>query len=378
MELALYHPDYGYYVTPDRRPGRGGDFLTAPETTPYFGVTLATQIGECWDRLGRPEPFTIREYGAGVGGLAYDIIAGLSQSYPALLDGLRYRLIETNPHRLEQALDAMAQAGLTRIVAPDEPGPDGQYEPIIGVVLANEVADAFPVHRLVVLDGGVRELYGRCDADGQFVEQEGPLSAPDHLGWRWEVLAAAGVRLSDGDIVEVSPAAEAWFADVARQTERGYVIVIDYGYLAHELYQSHRLRGTLRAYHQHTVTDAPFARIGRQDLTAHVNFSALIAAGEAEGLAVAGFTTQAMVMERLGLGAVLLGLQDDPTTTAEEYFATRAAIFRLIDPGGMGRFGVLIMAKNAPTDPPLRGVGSDAAVTDPYADAMRRRRTTNR
>lgn len=378
MELALYHPDYGYYVTPERRPGRGGDFLTAPETTPYFGITLAKQIGECWERLGRPVPFTIREYGSGVGGLAYDIIAGLSQSHPELLDRLRYRLIETNPYRLEQALAAMAQAGLSHLVAPDVPGPDGTYEPITGVVLANEVADAFPVHHLVARDGAFRELYVTRDADGRFVAREGPLSDPARLGWRWEALAAAGVTLHDGDIVEVSPAAEAWFAEVARQIARGYAIVMDYGYLAHALYRDHRLRGTLRSYYRHTVSDDPFVHVGEQDLTAHVNFSALIAAGEAEGLRLAGFTTQAMFLERLGLGQVLLDLQAEPDTSPDEYFATRAAIFRLIDPGGMGRFGVLIMAKDAPTDPPLLGLGADATVSDPYSTALHQRRTTDR
>ena len=112
MELALYHPEHGYYLTEARRPGRGGDFLTAPEASAYFGLTLARQIAECWERLGRPSPFTIREYGAGVGGLAYDILAGLSEEAPEMRDAVRYRLVEPNRYRLTQALAAMAEVGL--------------------------------------------------------------------------------------------------------------------------------------------------------------------------------------------------------------------------------------------------------------------------
>ena len=100
MELALYHPVWGYYLSPLRRPGRPGDFLTAPETHPFFGITLARQIAECWERLDRPDPFVVREYGSGIGALAWDVIAGLSREAPECRAALQYRLIETNPHRL--------------------------------------------------------------------------------------------------------------------------------------------------------------------------------------------------------------------------------------------------------------------------------------
>ena len=107
MELALYHPEHGYYMAAARRPGRGGDFLTAPELHPFFGLTLARQVRECWERLGRPAPFTVLEYGAGIGGLAYDVIAGLLDTEPGLRPTLRYRLNETNPHRVRQARRVM-------------------------------------------------------------------------------------------------------------------------------------------------------------------------------------------------------------------------------------------------------------------------------
>ena len=158
MELALYHPEHGYYLTVERRPGRGGDFLTAPEASAYFGLTVARQIGECWERLGRPEPFTIREYGAGVGGLAYDIIAGLLDDHPELRGALRYRLVEPNQYRMAQALAAMDEVGLSDIVSGEA---ESSAEPIVGVVVANEVADALPVHRLIVREGRPSRVLGR-------------------------------------------------------------------------------------------------------------------------------------------------------------------------------------------------------------------------
>lgn len=350
MELALYHPEFGYYLAPARRPGREGDFLTVPEMHPFFGFTLARQLAECWERLGRPSSFTIREYGAGVGGLAYDIIAGLSKEAPELAASLDYRLIEPNRHRREQALNAMTEIGLAGQVRAEIPTANEPLPPITGVILANEVADALPVHRLVVGDGTLRECYVAW-RDDWFAWEEGPLSDPA-LG---ADLLVQEIPLTDGDILDVSPAAASWFTTAAHSLTRGYALVIDYGYPAAELYRAHRLQGTLRAYYRHTVTDDPFRHIGEQDLTAHVDFTALQRAGEEAGLDVAGSTNQADFLANLGLGDYLVELQQQPDATITSYRTTQAAVIRMIDPGGPGRFGVLIMARDTPTAPPLRG-----------------------
>jgi SAM-dependent MidA family methyltransferase len=354
MELALYHPTHGYYLTAERRPGRGGDFITAPEASALFGVTLARQIAECWERLDRPERFEIREYGSGIGVLAYDLVAGLSDAAPEIMDGLRYRLVEPNPHRLAQALSAMAEVGLAGIVTGETIPSGAEPEPIVGVALANEVADALPVHRLVVRNRRLLERYVAWE-DG-FIEREGPLS-PEAATYP-SYFAAAGVALIEGGAYDVSPAAAAWFGSVARGLERGFVIAIDYGYPAPELFKGHRLEGTLRGYFAHTVTDDPFLRVGRQDLTAHVDFSALQAAGEAEGMTLAGFTSQGALLAGLGLGDRLVALQSDPDASLADYLSAQAVVMRLIDPGGLGRFGVLIMAKSAPIEPPLLGLAT--------------------
>jgi SAM-dependent MidA family methyltransferase len=355
MELALYHPRWGYYLAPERRPGRPGDFLTAPEAHPFFGITLARQIAECWQRLGRPEPFVVREYGAGIGGLAWDIIAGLSREAPACRAALEYRLVEPNPHRLRQALGALREGGLDEVVRGETRALGEDAEPIVGVVLANEVADAFPVHRLTWRDGRLREGWVIWSGDG-FVEEEGSLSPAAMAAYPDAMLRQHGIALAEGDRIEISPAAAAWFAAAARGLRRGYAIVIDYGYPAPELYQAHRLHGTVRAYREHTVSDDPFRLVGDQDLTAHVDFSALRRAGEGEGLAFAGQTTQGAFLAGLGMGDLLVALGQESDTTLPDYLAAQAAVLRLIDPGGMGRFGVLLMARDAPISPPLRGL----------------------
>jgi SAM-dependent MidA family methyltransferase len=347
MELALYDPDNGYYRAADRRPGRGGDFITAPELHPLFGLALSRHIAECWQTMDRPETFTIREYGAGVGGLAYDILAGLLDAHPELRDGLRYEMIEVNAHRREQAMRAMIEVGLDDVVTAHEvPG----EEAIVGVVIANEVADALPVHRLVVRNGGLREAWVVHSGD-TFGWEERDLSAP--VADVPAYLTRQGVEietLPEGSVIEVSPASRAWIAEIARSLRQGHTLVIDYGYPVAELLRDHRLQGTLRGYREHTVNDDPFRDIGDQDLTAHVDFSALIEAAEANGMQVTGLATQADFLERIGLGDLLVEMQQQEGMTLDVYYRAQMAVYRLIDPGGMGRFRVLGLHKDLAKD----------------------------
>ena len=241
------------------------------------------------------------------------------------------------------------------MVRAEEIPPGSDPEPITGVVLANEVADAFAVHRLIWRDGRLREGWVVWSGDGLRRGGGRALAAGSRGGPRSRCCAEHGITLAEGDRIEISPAAAAWFASAARGLQRGYAIVIDYGYPAAELYRAHRLAGTVRAYRGHTVSDDPFAHVGEQDLTAHVDFSALRRAGEDEGLTFAGQTNQGAFLASLEMGDLLVALGKDPQTSLPEYLAAQAATLRLIDPGGMGRFGVLIMARDAPVFPPLKG-----------------------
>jgi SAM-dependent MidA family methyltransferase len=353
MDVALYDPDGGYYRTPARRPGRGGDFITAPELHPFFGFTIANQVAELWERLGRPDPFVVREYGPGVGGLAYDIIAGLHANHPAVVPALRYRLRDVNRHRMAEAMSAMLEVGLDGIVSVEDPAREGELEPITGVVLANEVADALPAHELEWDGEALRERYVTW-RDGWFGWETGPLSpevaATDPAGW----LARQGIDAASwpaGSRLAWSPTVDAWVGEIGRGLARGYALIIDYGYPAAELYRDHRLEGTIRAYSEHSVSDDPFRLIGEQDLTVHVDFSRVVEAARAAGMSATPAVTQADFLARLDMGRLLVDLQRDPETDMAEYLRAQAAVMRLIDPGGLGRFRVVGLAKAAPLEP---------------------------
>jgi SAM-dependent MidA family methyltransferase len=347
MRTALYHPTYGYYVNETARPGRGGDFLTAPEAHPIFGYTLARQIAQLADLLGRPQPFTVREYGAGAGTLAWALLEGLHVERPDLLADLRYEPVEINPARLSELRRTLIDEGFEAQLG--EAGP----EPISGCILANEFLDALPVHQVAMQDGVLVERYVVW-RDGWFAEESGPPSTPDLERY----LAAGGIELAEGHIAEINLELAEWIGMIATQLERGYVLLIDYGYRSEKLFGTDYREGTLRAYYQHTVSDDPFRAVGHQDLTAHVDFSALERAARAHGLCVLGLTTQADFLSSAGIGELLVAAQQWEGMTFDDYIALRSAVIRMIEPGAMGRFRVLILGRDVPAEEPLIGLST--------------------
>jgi len=349
MELALYDPTGGYYRADAARPGRGGDFLTAPETHPIFGATLARVVADTWERLERPEPFVLREHGAGTGTLAVAIFERLQRDGSPLADVLRYEPIEVEPRRLEAIAARLAGLGRAdRLVEPDRGS-----EPIVGVVLGNEVLDALPTHRVVMRERRLVEVLVGIDGD-RFVEIEAPPTTPA-LAVR---LAADGVTLANGQRGEICVALDAWVADAAAGLGRGLLLLIDYGYSASELYDPvRRGEGTLRAYLRQRVHDDPFRHVGRQDLTAHVDVTAVERAAAAAGLAHLGTTTQAEFLVGAGTQELLQEIQADPSTTLEDYLAVRASVMRLLDPAAMGRFRVMGFGRDWPDRGPPAAFG---------------------
>jgi len=347
MRIALYHPEYGYYVNSVARPGRGGDFLTAPEAHPIFGYTLARQIAQMADLLGRPQPFTLREYGAGAGTLALALLEGLHVERPDLLPTLRYEPVEINPARLSDLRRTLIDDGFdVQLAGPSETS-------LTGCILANEFLDAMPVHRVVMQDGALAERYVVW-RDGWFTEESGPPSTPalEHY------LADGGIELVDGQIAEINLEMTDWIGTIAARLARGYVLLIDYGYRAAKLFGPDYRDGTLRAYYQHTVSDDPFRAIGNQDLTAHVDFSALERSARAHGLYVLGLTTQADFLSGAGIGELLVAAQQWEGMTFDDYVALRSAVIRMIEPGAMGRFRVLILGRDVPENEPLIGLST--------------------
>ena len=350
MDLALYDPVGGYYRSAAARPGRDGDFLTAPETHPIFGAALARAVADTWDRLGRPANFILREYGAGTGDLGGAILDAVRMERPDLRGALRYQPIEIEPRRLDAIAARLGAAGhaasLLAPLAPTDPR-------IEGMILGNEVLDALPTHRVIVRGGLLREVMVGSRA-GAFVDIETDPSTPA-LAAR---LDADGVGLAEGQRAEICLELDRWFADVAAGLGRGVILLIDYGHPARDLYDPVRRReGTLRAYLRHRVHDDPYRHVGRQDLTAHVDVDAVQRAAASAGLAHLGTTTQAEFLVGLGTEGLLQSIQADPTTTLEDYLLVRSSLMRLLDPGAMGRFRVMAFGRGWPTGPPLAGLG---------------------
>lgn len=352
MELALYHPERGYYTTSAERPTRSGDFLTAPEVHPMFGRLLARQLDEMWQLLGRPEPFVLREHGAGRGVLGVSILGGLVADRSALADAIRYEPIDL-PGRTEVARARVRAAGLDRAVgerAVTGPGDDGAA--ITGCILANELLDALPVHRVGRLDGELVEWFVVW-RDGWFGEEPGPVSDAALA----EHLERAGVELREGQRAEISLAAAGWVRDAAANLARGYLVLIDYGYPAAQLYGQSRLRGTLRAFRGHHVSDDPFRAVGGQDLTAHVDLTTVEREATESGLTLLGRTTQAEFLIGLGLGDLLAAAQADARVDdLPGLLAARTAAARFIDPGALGGFAVLVFGRGVQAEPALRGL----------------------
>lgn len=340
MDLALYDPDGGYYRSREARPGRTGDFLTAPETHPIFGGTLSRFVEGTWERLGRPPRFVIREHGAGEGAMAVAILSALRDADTDLIRAIRYQPVEVDPRRVAALHYHVSGVGIGDVVeAPDD-------VPLTGIVLANEVLDALPVHRVVQRGNELLEV--RVGLDGtRFIDVETAPSTPA----LFVRLAAEGVSLADGQRAEVCLALDAWVAEAAAGLANGVLLLIDYGYPATELYDPVRRRdGTLRAYVRHTVHDDPYLHVGRQDLTAHVDVDAVIRAAEAAGLTHLGTTTQAEFLVGLGMDQRLRAIQTDPATTMETYLAVRSAVMRLLDPAATGRFRVMAFGRAWPED----------------------------
>ncbi len=349
MDLALYDPNGGYYRAVATRPGREGDFLTAPEAHPIFGTALARAVADVWDRLDRPKPFVLREYGAGAGALAVAILDGLARERPDVARVLRYDPIEVEPGRLETIASRLATAGHATAFDPTWPTVD---RPITGMVLANEVLDALPTHRVVMHQGVLREIAVGWQ-DGGFVDVETDPSTPALA----ERLAADGIVLRDGQRGEICLALDAWMADAATGLARGVVLLIDYGYPADALYDPvRRPDGTLRAYLRHRVHDDPYIHVGRQDMTAHVDVTAVERAAAAAGLTHLGTTTQAELLVGLGTEDLLRSIQADPATTLEGYLEVRSALLRLLDPAAMGRFRVMAFGRDWPPEAGLAGM----------------------
>ena len=355
MGWCLYHPEFGYYQSTGVTTGAQGDYYTSPSVSPLFGHLIAKQLFQMAEIVGGEE-FDLVEMGGGRGFLCEDILDWVEKTSPDFYQRLRYHLIETSSPFLKEQRERLSEREREGRVFWIDPKlfEEGKVQ-IQGCFLSNELVDAFPIHRVILDQGKLREIYV-THRNGQFEEQWGELSTPGIASY----FRSMGIALHEGQKAEVNLSALEWMENVARCLQRGFVLTIDYGYLAEELYAPHRREGTLLCYFQHEASDNPYERLGEQDITSHVNFTSLIRKGEEVGLRFTGLVPQ----YRFLIG---LGILEQMETLGKELseldgLKLRLSLKHLIEPEmGMGEvFKVLIQHKGMgqPQLDGLRDLGS--------------------
>ncbi len=335
MRECLYHPEHGYYSRAEAR--RFADFYTSADVHPIFGRLIARQLAEMWEQLGRPELFFVVEAGASAGRLARQILDFAARELRDFYSALRYVAVEQSAARRTAHASALAEhVGTGRFVSAAALPEDIPA----GCIFSNELLDALPVHRVVRERGELREIYVTLNGE-EFCEQAGPLSTPAMEKY----FRAQQIELAESQQAEAGLAACAWIQDAGRRLRRGFVLTIDYGHEARELYDERHLRGTLLAYRQHRAGESYFAAPGEQDLTAHLNFTALDLWGRRAGLARTGLVSQAQFLLALGRKNELADVYDEGQSEVDRIRA-RLLLKNLIHPEGMGEaFHVFIQHK---------------------------------
>lgn len=349
MDLALYHPEEGYYSAPGDKIGWDGDFYTSSTVHPVFGALLAKQLIQMEAILeinDKGQTFTIVEVGAGFGRLCYDILKAIQKEKPTLFDRLRYFIVEQSAWLLKQQKD-----WLSPIFPKQLSWSESIPQAFSGILLSNELLDAFPVHRMIVDQNRVQEIYVDWQ-NGQYTERNLGPSTPELKDY----LDRLNLSFKQPLELEINLRAMDWIASVAQAMARGFVMTIDYGYPAQELYSVRRPRGTFLCYYKHKVNENPYEHIGEQDMTSHVDFTSLARQGEVQGLKTIGFTNQGHFLMGLGIAQRM----EAPALKMFESDAAKKdflAMKQLMNSAGMGAtFKVLIQAKGISGEVALDGL----------------------
>jgi SAM-dependent MidA family methyltransferase len=377
MELALYDPEFGYYARSAQRSGRAGDFFTSVDVGALFGELLELQIAEMFETLagrttptagskgpGRPESFDLVEAGAGNGRLSADILNAARARHPQLYERTQLHLVESSAAARSAHVSVLGASG-DRLKSSAAELPPA----FAGVLFANELLDAMPVHQVVMREDGLREVYveaGKKDPQTLNI-REGPLSTAAIADY----FARLQMTLQPGWRAEVNLRAIEWITDAAQRLTRGFMILVDYGHEARELYSVTHATGTLTTYAAHKTAGPEVAadaarppwllNPGEQDLTAHVDFTSVRWAAAAAGLTTLGFLDQTYFV--MGLLPLLerhdqLENWSDPASVRR-----RLALKTLLLPGGLGStMKVLIFGKGVGT-PVLSGCSYRMRVT---------------
>lgn len=348
LELALFHPDCGYYFSGKAKIGKRGDFYTAPSVHSSFGETLCAFITRADSLLGERR-LRVLEFGASSGRLAFDILEALRKKTPDIYDRTDYTMSEISPPAVREAKKNLEKHG-DRVRWIEDLG-EVEEGSFCGVVLANEFLDSFPFHRVRSSSGKIREIFLEF-RDGKFreilrtPETEAVQEFADRYFREYEEGEEAEVRLLDAK----------WLRDVGRALRRGFVLMLDYGFLAPELYSVGRRKGTYRCFYRHELVTNPYVRVGEQDVTSDVNFSELMRVGETQGLRAVKYATQGQFLVDWGILDIL------ERYSGPECQNDRLAIKTLLMPEFMGsRFKTLLLSKGF-SEKELEGFYRDARI----------------
>ncbi len=356
MDMVLYHHEHGYYSSNAVKLGfEGGDFFTSVHLGYDFGELLAVT-------------FSLVEMGAGQGFLALYILKYCQQNYPDFFAVLKYVIVEKSPS-LKQEQQQRLQDFPVSWCSLEEIPPNS----ITGCFFSNELVDALPVHQFVLEGGKLQEIYVTTSKEQvftdisplssatvpSFVEVTGELSTP-RLAEYFDLVGIDFTQsgYTDGYRSEINLAALDWLSIVSGRLQCGYVLTIDYGYPASRYYNPRRSQGTLKCYYHHRHHDNPYVNIGQQDITAHVDFTALERWGDRCGLDKVGFTQQGLFLMALGLGSRIAALSYQEQSISQ-LLQRRESLHELINPLGLGGFGVLVQSKGLKAkelSQPLKGL----------------------
>jgi SAM-dependent MidA family methyltransferase len=338
MQAALYDPEHGYYNTARLKIGAGGDYYTSSNVHAAFGATLARAFSELWAKLssGTDSALTLVEIGAGTGQLACDIIEAIRTEHQSIFERLSYVIVETSPAMLDLQRRKLAEyQDRVRWQTIHE----SAKTPVSGIIFSNELIDALPVH-LCRFDEELREAY---------------VDAPEGLAlslvWRDastpklpEYLERMRLRPRRGQIIEINLDAMDWLSQVSRIIKEGFLVTIDYGDVSELLYDQDRNAGTLRSFFQHQLAASPLERVGEQDITASVNFEALMVYGCDFGFEKFSYERQTAFLIRMGLIERVAALFD--SARGADDINQRLALKNLFVPGGVSEnFRVLIQQR---------------------------------
>jgi SAM-dependent MidA family methyltransferase len=349
MQACLYSPHGGFYSARGTRIST--HFGTSPTSHPVFGALIARQLEQMWHLLGDPPVFHVIEVGSGDGALAQSIVQACWRMAPRLAQVLYYVAADYEPRWLPLPAhtfdwdngtgDGISPSRRDVILGVQRVKTEGlrAFRNVVGCILCNELIDNFPVHRFVIQGGSVKEVFV-TSAGGHLTEVLDEPSSPRIA----ERLSSLGVSLPEGYRGEVNLAMEDWTSQLSRALDRGFILTIDYGQLATDLYSLQNNQGTLVCYHRHVVSRDPYQYIGHQDMTCQVDFTSLMRLGDRHGLATVGYALQRQFLTNLGFSSCLDALQTQGLSAARTALS-RMAMMTLVDPNEYGDFKVLAQAK---------------------------------